>query len=578
MQASSRRVLTWAAVALAVACSSSTEPGSGGPTAATVVVTPDTVRINQKDSLKVDVSVLDANQDLLAGAAVSFRSSDQKLVTVSDVGVVHSVGPAGTAHIIATSGNASTNVPVVILPVPLSVSVTPNPVAILQKDTLTLVAKVVDAIGNPIAGAPITFASSDTTIVQVSAAGLLTSVGPSAGVTISVSSGALVTSVPVVVTQVPTTLKPSVTQLTMGTGTQEQLGIQVLDAIGQPIPNASISFVSDKTNIVTVSSSGLLTSVGPTGTATITVSSSGLKTTVAVTVLPTTHPGGTIAATLPLPSAFGVAISAQGVVYASTLTGSVGRVDLPTLSFDASISAAVGSTLDGIAFNAQGTTAFVAGALGGLGIIDVATNTLTGTVAPPAGFGGAFSVALSPNGSLVYLGGSAAVFAINPGTQTVAATIAVPGTANHMALHPTMPLLYVSLVDASQVVEINTQTNAITRTFNVGPTPQGVAVSLDGTELYVAQESGGLTIVNLATGAQTSVSLQTAGFGLALSPDGAQLYIAASQQGQVFVVDRISRTIVKTINTGGEPRRVAFDASGKTAAVANDDGWVDIIQ
>lgn len=577
MQALSRRVLTWAAIALVVACGSTTEPG-GGPVATTVLVTPDTVRINQKDSTQVNVSVLDANQDLLAGAAVTFRSSDQKLVTVSNIGVVHSVGPAGEAHIIATSGHASTNVPVVILPVALSVSVTPNPAAILQKDTLTLVAKVVDAIGSPIAGAPIAFASTDTNLVRVSAAGLLTSVGPSGGVTISVSSGGLVTSVPVVVTQVPTTIKPSVTQLTMGTGTQEHLGVQVLDAVGQVIPNATFSFVSDKTNIVTVSATGLLTSVGPTGTANITVTSGALKTKVAVTVLPTTHPAGNIAATLAFANAFGVAISPQGVVYVSSLGGDIGRIDLPTLSFDATITSAVGSTLDGMAFDAQGSTAFVAGPSGGLGIIDVSTNTLTGSVVPPSGLGGAFSVAVSPNGSDVYLGGSNAVFAINPGTKTVDATITVPGTANHLALHPTMPFLYVSLVDANQVVEVNTQTNAITRTFNVGATPQGVAVSLDGTELYVAQESGSLTIIDLATGSQTPVNLQVPGFGLALSPDGAQLYIAAAQAGKVVVVDRISRTVVKTITTGGEPRRVAFDASGQTAAVANDGGWVDIIQ
>jgi YVTN family beta-propeller protein len=560
-----------------MACgSSTTEPG--GPTAATVIVTPDTIRINQKDSTKVDVSVLDANQELLAGAAVTFHSSDTKLVTVSSTGVVHSVGPSGATQIVVKSGNASTTVPVTIVPVPLSVSVTPNPAAVLQKDTLTLVAKVVDAIGNTIPGAPIAFSSTDTTIVNVSQTGLLTSVGPSGGVTISVSSGALVTSVPVVVTQVPTTLKPSVTQLTMGTGTQEQLGAQVLDAIGQVIPNSTISFSSDKTGIVTVSSTGLLTSVGPTGTATITITSGSLHATVGVTVLPTTHPVGNIANTLPLPSAFGVAISSNGVLYASQLSGSIGRMDLPTLAFDATFSAAPGSSLDGIAFNASGSTAYVAGASGGLGIIDVATNTVTGTVPPPSGFGGAFSVAVSPNGNHVYLGGSGAVFAINPDTKAVDATITVPGTANHMALHPSMPFLYVSLVDASQVVEINTQTNAVTRTFNVGPTPQGVAVSLDGTELYVALESGALTIVDLSTGALTSANLQVPGFGLALSPDGAQLYIAASQVGRVFVVDRISRAIIKTINTGGTPRRVTFDASGKTAAVANEDGWVDIIQ
>ena len=574
MQASTRRLLSWATIALVVACSSTTEPGNG-PTAAKVVVTPDTIRIDQKDSLQVGVAVLDAKQDLLAGAAVTFRSADQKLATVTNLGVVHSVGPSGTTHIVATSGNASTNVPVIIQAVPLSVVVTPDPAAILQKDTLTLKAIVTDEVGNPIAGAPIAFASSDTNIVKVSDAGLMTSAGPSGGVTISVSSGSLVTSVPVVVTQVPTSIEPSVSQLTMGKGTQQQLGVQVLDAVGAVIPNETVSFSSDKPSIVTVSSSGLLTSVGPLGTANITVSSGALKAKVVVTVAAIAHPQGTIAATLPLGSAFGVAISSHGVMYASQLSGSLGRLDFPTLSFDATISAP--GTLDGIVFNPDGTTAYVAGASGGLGIIDVATNSLTGTIALPSGFFGAYSVALSPNGD-VYLGSGGAVFAMNPSTKNVDATITVPGTANHMALHPTMSFLYVSLMDANQVVEINTQTNAIARTFSVAAVPQGVAVSLDGTELYVAQESGSLTIINLATGNQTSVNTGVPGFGLALSPDGTQLYIAASEAGSVIVVDRSSHAILKTITTGGEPRRVAFNASGSMAAVANDQGWVDIIE
>ncbi|MFI5279115.1 MAG: YncE family protein, partial [Gemmatimonadales bacterium] len=116
-------------------------------------------------------------------------------------------------------------------------------------------------------------------------------------------------------------------------------------------------------------------------------------------------------------------------------------------------------------------------------------------------------------------------------------------------------------------------------TFVLGGAPQGIAVSPDGSTLYVANESGDLDVVDIASGNVTApLNFGAGAFGLALSPDAVQLYATLWTVGSVAVVDRATLTIVKTISTGGIPRRVAFSPDGLTAAVASEGGSVVFIR
>ena len=84
----------------------------------------------------------------------------------------------------------------------------------------------------------------------------------------------------------------------------------------------------------------------------------------------------------------------------------------------------------------------------------------------------------------------------------------------------------------------------------------------------------GILIFDLATGAKTdSVPGTRAAYGLALSPDGAQFYVTFLELGTFAVVDRASKTVVKTLGgaIGAAPVRVRFNASG-TRAVVSDKG------
>jgi YVTN family beta-propeller protein len=107
---------------------------------------------------------------------------------------------------------------------------------------------------------------------------------------------------------------------------------------------------------------------------------------------------------------------------------------------------------------------------------------------------------------------------------------------------------------------------------------QETAASLDGTELYVAMEGGDLIVWDLTTNQLKQTVGEAGGFGLGLSPDGKFLYVADPFSGTVKLVDRVSRIVLRTIPTGGSPRRVAFDPATGIALVTNEGGWVDFVK
>ena len=148
--------------------------------------------------------------------------------------------------------------------------------------------------------------------------------------------------------------------------------------------------------------------------------------------------------------------------------------------------------------------------------------------------------------------------------------------------HPDGERLYASVL-AGTVVEVSTPRHDVLRTFVLGGTPQGIAVSRDGTELYVANEAGdpagGLEIWDLGSGTRLErVAIGGLGFGLAVSPDGAQIYVSRSLGGDVKIVSVESRAVVGVLRTGGRPRRIGFNAAGTMAVIANEAGWVDFIR
>jgi YVTN family beta-propeller protein len=136
---------------------------------------------------------------------------------------------------------------------------------------------------------------------------------------------------------------------------------------------------------------------------------------------------------------------------------------------------------------------------------------------------------------------------------------------------------YASITNTVQV--INTSTNAVVSTITVGSQPLGVAITPDGTKVYVANDaSATVSVINTATNAVIkTITLGTPGnpdpIGVAVSPDGSVVFISSGFPGPnnlVYVIATATDTVTATINIGNNvnPWGVAFTPDGSLAYVA----------
>jgi YVTN family beta-propeller protein len=569
------RLLALSALLPLVACGSDSVEPRRIPAA--IVIIPNAPRVAQKATKQLTATVVDAAGREIDGETVAFASSDTTLITVSTTGLLVSVGPLGTATITVSDGELTGTVDAEVTLVPSSVTVTPNPIVLQRGLSQLLSAVVSDANGDPVAGAPLTFTSSDPTLVTVTDFGLVTSVGGDGSATITVTSNALSAAIPVSISQVPTSVVTNPKALVLSPGESQPISATVLDAVGQPIAGAPVTFQSSNAGIVTVSPTGLVHAL-TLGSATITVSSGSLTATVGVFV--GDAPAGTILATVTVPGApWGAAVASNGDFYVTTVGGPILRGRFPTFAFPTTFS--VNSQALWIALNAAHTTAYVAQGYDGventgIAIVNIATNSVSDIIPIPSSTT-SFAVALSKDEQTLFVGTGDRLLVIDVATRTIVNDNLIPGSVNAISRAPGSDLLYAATL--GQVFEISGTARTVLRTLSVPVSSyQETAASLDGTELYVVVEGGDLIVWDLATDQLKRTVTGGGGFGLGLTPDGRFLYVADTYGSKVKIIDRVSGVILRSVNTGGTPRRVAFDPTTGTAMVTNEGGWVDFIK
>ncbi|MEJ2217594.1 MAG: Ig-like domain-containing protein [Gemmatimonadota bacterium] len=138
-----------------------------------------------------------------ASGAVAWAVDDDGVATVSD-GLVTAVGPGETV-VTATGGAAADTLVVVVVQEPVGVEVSPAADTVALGNTRAFSAAAADANGHAIAGATFTWASSDTMVAVVDAAGVAT--GRTAGTAfIAAATGTVRDSAALVVRQVAVTV------------------------------------------------------------------------------------------------------------------------------------------------------------------------------------------------------------------------------------------------------------------------------------------------------------------------------------------------------------------------------------
>ncbi len=116
----------------------------------------------------------------------------------------------------------------------------------------------------------------------------------------------------------------------------------------------------------------------------------------------------------------------------------------------------------------------------------------------------------------------------------------------------------------NSVTALDTDRLEATKTFAVGKRPRGIAVSRDGSQLYVCVgDDNAIQIYDAKSLQLTGRIASPDPEQLALSPDGARLYVANEDDNLVTVIDTLTRKPLGRIRVGVEPEGVAVSPDGK---------------
>jgi len=243
-----------------------------------------------------------------------------------------------------------------------------------------------------------------------------------------------------------------------------------------------------------------------------------------------------------------------------------------------------------VAVNSDGTRVAVANAVAGtVSLINTATNKVIATI--PVGTQ-VVGVVFDPNGGRFYavdpIGNS--VVAVSLPTNTVGTPIGVGSNPFLAAIGPAgtpaAGKLYVTNLGNSgignTVSVVDTTTKQVTTVIvgRDGAGPAGLAVSPDGTRLWVANSSADtIAIVDTTTNKVIkTIPLPSGAVYIALSPDGHQAYVTNADTTTVTVINTANYTTAGIVTVGQKPGAIAFSPDGSVAYVTNQsDNTVSVI-
>ncbi len=236
---------------------------------------------------------------------------------------------------------------------------------------------------------------------------------------------------------------------------------------------------------------------------------------------------------------------------------------------------------------------------GDVSVIDTANDTVTATINVGAHM--PFGVAVNAAGTRVYVtnihssgalgagadepmlwatlilseystGGTVSV--IDTTTNNVTSTVDVGMAPYGVAVNPTGSKVYVTNTGDNNVSVIDTATNEVTTTVNVGRAPYGVAVNPAGTKVYVANAgSNSISVIDAATNQVIStVNVGNKPYGVAVNPAGTRVYVTNSKSNTVSVIDATTNKVLTTVEVGWDPLGVAVNPAGTRVYVANSLG------
>jgi uncharacterized protein YjdB len=265
-----------------IACNGD-ELAPSGVAVATVEVAPPTATVVLGATVTLTASVLDAAGNVLTGRKVVWVTADSNFATVSPNGVVTG-RYVGTVPIAASVEGKAAIAQVQVVPVPVvSVRISPSSRDLTVGETAQFTADPLDTRGAVLTGRPVAWSSSRPNVASVSASGVVTALSTgSAIITATIEGKSSVAAVTVSAAPV-VSVAVSPSSATLVVGQTVDLEAEPRDAAGRPLSGRDVTWSSNRPEVATVTSTGIVAAVSA-GSATITASSEGRSGTATIVV------------------------------------------------------------------------------------------------------------------------------------------------------------------------------------------------------------------------------------------------------------------------------------------------------
>lgn len=187
-------------------------------------------------------------------------------------------------------------------------------------------------------------------------------------------------------------------------------------------------------------------------------------------------------------------------------------------------------------------------------------------------------MAIAPNGRFAYIAhptpGQISVF--DTTLDAVTATIPIPeGPPQFLTFAPDGLHAYVTITNTARTQNavdfLDTQTNRVVRTVQVGKGPFAPAASPDGKRLYVPlHDENHLDVIDTGTGAiLAQIAVPANPHWVAVSRDGTIGYTANHDSNVVTALDLRNNTVITTIPVGKAPHSITFSPDGSRVSVVD---------
>lgn len=177
------------------------------------------------------------------------------------------------------------------------------------------------------------------------------------------------------------------------------------------------------------------------------------------------------------------------------------------------------------------------------------------------------SVAVSPDGKAIAIGDAASggALLLDSATLKVTAKIAAAATPGGVVWSSTGTKLFLADQEASAVDVIDVVHRRVVARIPVGQGPYGVAITANGKKLYVANSGlayggdasrvgGTISVIDVPQfKAVTTIPVGQQPHGVAITPDGTMVYVVNASSNSVTLISTHSDKAVTTLTVGRNP-------------------------